>query len=162
MQRNKRWMAAGLITAALAMTGWGTAANAAVSSGASRTSAAGTSSRPSLMEVRHTRAGTVLANSRGFTIYYYLVDKRGSGRSACYGGCADLWPAVLGPVRIPAGVKLPGAVGYITRSGGARQLTIGGWPVYTYAGDAKPGQANGQGLGGVWYVIKVRGLPIHP
>ena len=61
---------------------------------------------------------------------------------------------MIGPVRFPAGIKLPGKVGYITRKGGARQLTIGGWPVYTFAGDRAPGQSNGQGLGGIWYVIK--------
>jgi predicted lipoprotein with Yx(FWY)xxD motif len=160
MRRNLRWAAAGLVTAALAVTAWSSTANAAAGSAtnaaAGNHGVAATASGP-LMQVRHTRAGTVLANSRGFTLYYYTVDKRGSGKSSCYGGCATIWPPVLGPVRIPAGVKLPGAVGYITRKGGARQLTIDGWPIYTYAGDMSPGQSNGQGVGGVWFVIKVKG-----
>jgi predicted lipoprotein with Yx(FWY)xxD motif len=160
MRRNLRWAAAGLVTAALAVTAWSSTASAAVGSATNAAvgnhGVAATASGP-LMQVRHTRAGTVLANSRGFTVYYYTVDKRGSGKSSCYGGCATIWPPVLGPVRIPAGVKLPGAVGYITRKGGARQLTIDGWPIYTYAGDMAPGQSNGQGVGGVWFVIKVKG-----
>lgn len=151
MRRKQLWAAAGLLTAALALTTWG----AGGSANASVTSHATTTTSSPLMQVRHTPAGTVLANSRGFTVYYYLVDKRGSGRSACTGSCAVLWPPVLGPVRIPAGVKLPGAVGYIKRPGGARQLTIGGWPVYTYVGDHAPGQSHGEGIGGIWYVIKV-------
>jgi predicted lipoprotein with Yx(FWY)xxD motif len=26
-------------------------------------------------------------------------------------------------------------------------------PLYGYAGDSKPGETNGQGLGGLWYVV---------
>jgi predicted lipoprotein with Yx(FWY)xxD motif len=159
MRRNLRWTAAGLMAAALAVTAWSSTASASVGSATTPASGdhgvAATASSP-LMQVKHTPAGTVLANSRGFTVYYYTVDKRGSGKSSCYGGCATIWPPVLGPVRFPAGVKLPGAVGYIKRTGGARQLTINGWPVYTYVGDKAPGQSNGQGVGGVWFVFKVK------
>ncbi|HUX19735.1 MAG TPA: hypothetical protein VMW69_00760, partial [Spirochaetia bacterium] len=30
-----------------------------------------------------------------------------------------------------------------------------GWPLYTFAGDTKPGQTNGQGFKGVWFVASV-------
>jgi predicted lipoprotein with Yx(FWY)xxD motif len=149
MRRNLRWAAAAaLLATALAVTAQGTAASAATTSPAIVHSGGG------LMQVRHTPAGTVLANPHGFTVYYYLADKPGSGRSVCTGSCAALWPAVIGPVRFPAGIKLPGKVGYITRAHGVRQLTIGGRPAYTFAGDSRPGQSNGQGFGGVWYVFK--------
>jgi predicted lipoprotein with Yx(FWY)xxD motif len=158
MRGIHRWAAAGLLSAAMAVTVWGATASAAThpATPATVSHSAVAAGGGGLMEVRQTRIGTVLANPRGFTVYYFLVDKRGSGKSSCYGQCAALWPAVIGPVRFPAGLKLPGAVGYITRTGGARQLTIGGWPIYTFAGDKAPGQANGQGLGHVWYVIKVK------
>lgn len=48
---------------------------------------------------------------------------------------------------------LPGTVGTITRTGGARQLTYNGHPLYTYIGDTAPGQAKGNNLnlnGGLW------------
>ena len=148
MRRIQLWAVAGLMTAGLAVTTWGPTASATVTSDARATTSGG------VMQVKHTPAGSVLANSRGFTVYYFLVDKRGSGKSKCTGSCATIWPPVLAPVRIPANVKLPGKVGFITRPGGARQLTIGGWPVYTYAGDHKPGQSHGQGIQGVWFVLK--------
>jgi hypothetical protein len=46
------------------------------------------------------------------------------------------------------------------RSDGSTQLTVDGWPMYTYAGDSKPGQATGQGKnlsGGLWWVIAPSG-----
>ena len=41
----------------------------------------------------------------------------------------------------PARQGLPGTVGTITRTGGSRQLTYNGQPLYTYIGDSAPGQA---------------------
>jgi predicted lipoprotein with Yx(FWY)xxD motif len=108
-----------------------------------------------LMEVRQTSAGKVLANPHGMTVYYFTGDTRGSGKSACVGNCIKEWPAVIAPVRIPSGVKLPGPVGSIVRPDGARQVTINGYPIYRYAGDSAPGEATGNGLGGQWHVITI-------
>ena len=47
-------------------------------------------------------------------------------------------------------------LGEITGTNGSQQLTVAGWPVYTYAGDSAPGDTTGQGLdisGGLWWVI---------
>ena len=86
----------------------------------------------------------MLASSRGLTLYYYTEDKPGSGKSVCTGSCASAWPPLAAPVRAPAGVRLPGPLGMITRPGGLRQVTINGYPIYTYAGDKAPGQASRQ------------------
>ena len=107
------------------------------------------------LKVERTSAGTVLASRRGLTLYYYTEDKPGSGRSVCTGSCASAWPPLAAPVRAPAGVRLPGPLGMITRPGGLKQVTINGYPIYTYAGDKAPGQATGNGIEGVWHVIKV-------
>ena len=32
-------------------------------------------------------------------------------------------------------------------------LKAGAWPLYRFAGDAAPGDTNGQGSGGVWFVV---------
>ena len=97
----------------------------------------------------------MLASSRGLTLYYYTEDKPGSGKSACTGSCASAWPPLAAPVRAPAGVRLPGPLGVITRPGGLRQVTINGYPIYLYAGDKAPGQAAGNGIEGAWHVIKI-------
>ena len=37
------------------------------------------------------------------------------------------------------------------------QLVAGKWPLYTYGGDAAPGDVTGQGSGGVWFAVGVDG-----
>jgi|tagenome__1003787_1003787.scaffolds.fasta_scaffold19992532_1 predicted lipoprotein with Yx(FWY)xxD motif len=108
-----------------------------------------------VLKAERTRAGMVLAGRKGLTLYYYTADKPHSGTSACTGGCASAWPPLAAPVTAPAGVRLPGPMGMITRKGGVKQVTINGYPVYYYAGDKAPGQATGNGAGGSWHVIKV-------
>ena len=107
------------------------------------------------LKTETTRAGTVLASSRGLTLYYYTADKPGSGKSVCTGGCATAWPPLAAPVKAPAGVHLPGPLGMITRPGGVKQVTLNGFPVYLYAGDKAPGQDTGNGIEGSWHVIKI-------
>ena len=55
----------------------------------------------------------------------------------------------------PAGVRLPGPLGMITRPGGHVQVTINGYPIYLYVGDKAPGQAVGNGIEDAWHVIKI-------
>jgi predicted lipoprotein with Yx(FWY)xxD motif len=59
---------------------------------------------------------TVLTNARGFTLYSFAPDTPTT--SKCYGSCAAYWPPVTGTA--PASPGLPGRIGTITRTGGAR------------------------------------------
>ena len=97
---------------------------------------------------------TVLTNAKGFTLYSFAPDTPTTSR--CYGSCAAYWPPVTGTTA--AGHGLPGKVTTITRTGGAHQLTYNGHPLYTYIGDAAPGQARGNNLnlnGGLWHEVPV-------
>jgi predicted lipoprotein with Yx(FWY)xxD motif len=118
--------------------------------------AAAATGRALVLKAERTKAGTVLAGRKGLTLYYYTEDKPGSGKSMCTDGCASAWPPLAAPVKAPAGVRLPGRIGMITRPDGTRQVTINGYPVYYYAGDKAPGQVTGNGAGGTWHVIKVK------
>ena len=40
-------------------------------------------------------------------------------------------------------------------------LKIGDWPLYTFAGDAAPGDVNGQGVGEVWYAVAPDGTLVE-
>jgi predicted lipoprotein with Yx(FWY)xxD motif len=98
---------------------------------------------------------TVLTSSKGFTLYSFAPDT--STTSKCTGTCAQNWPPVRGPVTA-AGVT--GTFSTIKRSNGSVQATFDGHPLYTFAGDSAPGQANGNGLnanGGVWHDITTSG-----
>jgi len=92
----------------------------------------------------------VLTTSAGFTLYYFTPDK--ANHATCTGGCAQYWP----PLTLRSGkpVAPKGLKGKLAdfRSGGALQVSYNGHPLYTYASDSKPGQANGQGASGQWYV----------
>jgi predicted lipoprotein with Yx(FWY)xxD motif len=99
---------------------------------------------------------TVLTNASGFTLYSFAPDTPTA--SKCYGSCAAYWPPVTGTATAISG--LPGRIGTITRTGGARQLTYNGHPLYTYIGDSAPGQAHGNNLnlnGGLWLEVPVSG-----
>ena len=103
-----------------------------------------------------TSLGTVLVDETGRTLYIFTVDD--GDVSACYDDCEANWPVV------PAGAVIGGDLdllrGFTTRTDGSEQLTINGRPVYQFAGDAGPGDVNGQGVGEVWWVIGVDGEPI--
>lgn len=40
---------------------------------------------------------------------------------------------------------------------GSVQVTYAGMPLYQFAGDAEPGDTNGQGSGDVWFVVSPKG-----
>jgi predicted lipoprotein with Yx(FWY)xxD motif len=100
---------------------------------------------------------TVLTNGRGFTLYSFAPDTPTA--SKCYGSCAVYWPPVTGTAAASPG--LPGRIATIARTGGSRQLTYNGHPLYTYIGDSAPGQARGNNLnlnGGLWHEVPVSRL----
>ncbi|MDP1668073.1 hypothetical protein [Phaeovulum sp.] len=95
-----------------------------------------------------TSLGMVLADANGMTLYTYDPDT--GGMSACYNNCAVNWP----PLIAPAGSAPEGAYGLTTRTDGAMQWTYDGKPLYLWIKDTKPGDVTGDGVGGVWHVIK--------
>ena len=159
--RNPGWPAVVVIAAALAVTACGGSYSAGSPAGGAYATPASTApttsaaTQTTALKTESTRVGTILASSRGLTLYYYSEDKPGSGRSVCTGSCATAWPPLAAPVRAPAGVRLPGPLGMITRPGGVTQVTINGYPIYTYAGDKAPGQDTGNGIEGAWRIIKI-------
>jgi Secreted repeat of unknown function len=51
-------------------------------------------------------------------------------------------------------------VSTITRSDGSKQLALGGLPLYLFASDTQPGEAKGQAVGDVWWVVGADGKKI--
>jgi predicted lipoprotein with Yx(FWY)xxD motif len=49
---------------------------------------------------------------------------------------------------------LPSDFSAVTRADGAKQLAYKGWPLYFFHNDTKPGDTNGEGVNGVWFVMK--------
>jgi len=106
--------------------------------------------------------GQVLTDTNGKTLYLFEKDK-GSGTSTCDGTCAATWPPVLVDGRITVAEEVNTAlIGQVRRSDGTMQVTIGGWPVYSYSKDTAPGQASGHGVGGTWYAMEPNGCRVDP
>jgi predicted lipoprotein with Yx(FWY)xxD motif len=99
--------------------------------------------------------GEILVDGAGYTLYMFTPDTEGI--STCYNLCEESWPPLLvvDTISIPKG--LPGDMGAVMRTDNTTQVTYNEMPLYTYAGDNAPGDKNGQGLGGKWYVVKPKG-----
>ena len=102
--------------------------------------------------------GEVVVDNAGRTLYRSDQDRARPSASACVGPCARVWP----PVRWSPGLKVAGGIprariGSLRRADGTLQLTLSGWPLYRYARDTAPGDANGQGVGGGWSAARPDG-----
>ena len=99
--------------------------------------------------------GAFLTDSSGKTLYFFTKDT--SGTSACTGACLSLWPAFDGGSVVAPSVLKPSDFSTITRADGVKQTSFMGRSLYTYSGDAKPGDVNGQGFNNLWYVANISG-----
>ncbi|MDQ3413172.1 MAG: hypothetical protein M3509_13755 [Chloroflexota bacterium] len=96
--------------------------------------------------------GAILTDAEGMTLYLFTPDET-VGESACYDGCAEAWPplAPADGMALPAGV--PGELGVIERTDDSEQVTYNDIPLYYFAADEAPGDVNGQGAGGRWFIV---------
>ncbi|MGW1520121.1 SCO0930 family lipoprotein [Streptomyces sp. NPDC002287] len=95
--------------------------------------------------------GEHVVDGNGMTVYRFKPDTAWPMVSRCTGDCLAKWPAV------PPAQRGDGITGknylVLDRPDGAKQQTVNCWPVYTFTGDKKPGEVNGQGVGGTWYAV---------
>lgn len=124
--------------------------------GVSSTSATGASTNVTL-KTMETPLGRIIVGENGRAVYYYTSDMKGSGRSACMNDCLQKWPPVLVEGE-PTLDGITAKVGTITTPGGKKQVTIDGMPVYYWYMDKNPGDASGQDVGKVWYVVAPDGM----
>jgi predicted lipoprotein with Yx(FWY)xxD motif len=114
---------------------------------------------PVLVRTATSRYGRILVDTRGRTLYLFTRDR--GAASTCSGACARAWPPyiVAGPGLAGGGAR-SSRVGVIRRSGGARQVTYNGHPLYHYIGDRAPGVVLCQDVeeyGGHWWVVSPAG-----
>ncbi|TDV54041.1 SCO0930 family lipoprotein [Actinophytocola oryzae] len=101
--------------------------------------------------------GNALTDQDGRTLYLFTKDDKAPSQSRCDGQCAVDWPPLLTTTEVAVRGVDPALVGTVLRPDGSKQVTVGGWPVYSFAKDEKPGQTNGHGFGGVWFVVEKEG-----
>jgi predicted lipoprotein with Yx(FWY)xxD motif len=154
---RKRFASAALLAAlavALAACGGaedegsGTAATAAPATTAAQETSGAT------VAVANSRLGDILVDGEGRTLYAFTKDQ--GDQSACSGECATNWPALTGTATAGTGAEA-GLLSTAMQANGSSQVTYGGKPLYYFAGDAKPGDIKGQGVGNVWFAVAADG-----
>jgi predicted lipoprotein with Yx(FWY)xxD motif len=152
-------LAAGLLLAACGGgTGYGSVSS---SSNSPKTTQAAQGAVGQSVHTGKTDFGKVLVDSNGKTLYAFAADS--PGKSNCTGSCLQYWPAAKASGTVSHSSDVTAKLASIKRSDGTTQLTVNGWPVYTYAADSGPGQATGQGenlSGGLWWVVAPSGTQI--
>jgi predicted lipoprotein with Yx(FWY)xxD motif len=139
-----------------------TACSSAASSAPAAGSSASASTTGTVITTHAGTAGAFLTDGSGRTVYLWAKD--GMNMSDCSGACAAAWPPVpaTGTLTAAGGVKASD-LGTITRSGGTKQATYDGHPLYYFVGDSGPGQTAGQGsdnFGAKWWLVAPSGAEI--
>lgn len=134
---------------------------AAIGAGAAMAATSATrSSAAAVKAVNSTKFGMVLVGSNGHTLYRYTPDSKGVNRCTSVPACAKYWPRLLvkSSVKPTAGTGVKASMlGTIKATSTMRQVTYGGFPLYTFTGDKKADQANGEGFEKTWYVVNTKG-----
>jgi predicted lipoprotein with Yx(FWY)xxD motif len=84
------------------------------------------------------------------TLYTFDKDPTDPPRSVCNAECAAKWP----PFRPNAGERNVRDFTVIKRDDGSPQWAYKGKPLYLFVGDTKTGDKSGDGVNGVWHVVK--------
>ena len=138
---------AGLASAALVGLAVAKTLTLQVANGASVTNRSGT-----------TRTEGIVINAKGRAVYTLSGDTTRHPKCTKANHCFSFWP----PVTVSSAKSLSKAAGVKGKLGtfkrnGLTQVTLGGHPLYTYAGDHKRANATGEGItafGGTWHVVK--------
>ncbi len=137
------------------------ATEAATVAPAASTAVTTTAAGPATVMIsKNDKLGDILTDEKGMTLYLYTKDTKNT--SNCYDKCATNWPPLM-----TSGAPVAGAgadatlLGTTTRKDGSVQVTYNGWPVYYWIKDQKPGDATGQDVGGVWYVLNAKGEEVE-
>ncbi|MFD4832364.1 SCO0930 family lipoprotein [Streptomyces uncialis] len=116
---------------------------------------------PALSTRDDAKLGEIVRDAEGRTLYRFTKDRASPKKPACADSCLKKWK----PAKMLERAALKNAkdidpkliIPYRRPDDGGVQLTIDGWPLYWFTGDLKPGDTNGQGVGGTWFAIRKTG-----
>lgn len=105
--------------------------------------------------------GEILVGPEEMTLYMFDNDE--GGESTCYDQCAEAWPplTVDDEADATAGADVAAELGTTERDDGSLQVTAAGHPLYYFASDEEPGDASGQGVNDVWFVLRPDGSVVR-
>jgi predicted lipoprotein with Yx(FWY)xxD motif len=105
--------------------------------------------------------GQILVDAECRTLYVFSQDV--DGEPTCVDDCAANWPPlfVTDEAVPPLADELDPSLFSVVEHPDGAMLKVGDWPLYYFANDAAPGDVNGQGVGGVWWVVGPDGTPFE-
>ena len=157
--RTTSRLAAGVALGLLSVAGCGSSGGEQDAATTATTSSSAASE--GALAVADSDLGEIVVDAEGRTVYVFDRDTAGSGTSTCADACLATWPAVtVEGEDTPQVEGVTGDVGTIDRDDGTRQVTLGGLPLYTYAGDSDAGDVTGQGVQGIWWVVSPDGAKV--
>jgi predicted lipoprotein with Yx(FWY)xxD motif len=113
------------------------------------------------VQLRHSSIGTILTSGSGLTLYEFTRDRANANSCVKVSGCAQVWPALASSGTPTAGPGVKASLlSTIRLSGGGRQVTYAGHPLYLYSGDSSPADTSYVGVqqfGGKWYALSASG-----
>lgn len=99
--------------------------------------------------------GKFLVAPKGRTVYTFANDSNNS--SACNSeACVTAWPIFLNENTLVPSLLNANLFGVITRADNTKQTTYNGKPLYYYKDDINRGQRLGEGVGNVWFTVKLQ------
>jgi predicted lipoprotein with Yx(FWY)xxD motif len=113
--------------------------------------AEGTATTDTVVVTEHPELGSILTDAEGLTLYTFDNDDPTAG--TCGTGVSATWPALTAE-GTPAG-DVPGELAVAECDDGTTQVTYDGAPLYYFSGDSAAGDANGDGVAGLWHVVTI-------
>ena len=134
-----------------------TSTSSSSSSAATGSSSSAATGGTTLSTATNAKLGkAILVDSKGVTVYLYDPDGTNT-TSQVSAGLKQAWPPVTA-TQATAGAGLDASkISLQAQPDGTMQVAYNGHLLYTYVGDKAAGDANGQGLGGIWYVLTADG-----
>jgi predicted lipoprotein with Yx(FWY)xxD motif len=116
---------------------------------------------PFLQVAQSEAFGEILVDSQCRALYGFTQDV--DGEPTCVDDCAQAWPPLI--VEDPTATFFPDYIDPELLSGvdhpEGMQVKFGDWPLYYFAQDTAPGDLNGQGVGGMWWLMAPDGTLIE-
>jgi predicted lipoprotein with Yx(FWY)xxD motif len=101
----------------------------------------------------------VIVDQSGCALYLNTNDTATS--TACDTACEQTWIPVTGPAEVRGTGLDQSKVGTFQRPSGKTQVTYNGHQLYRFIGDRAPGEAKGQGIDGIWWLVGANGEPVR-
>jgi predicted lipoprotein with Yx(FWY)xxD motif len=115
---------------------------------------------PAVVASQNPLLGDLVVDGRGRTLYRFDRDSSSPSRSDCVRECASTWVPLTAAARPEIRGVDPAQVGMFQRDDGGNQVTLRGWPLYTFVKDEQPGHVRGHAVTGTWWAVNPSGNKI--